>query len=190
MVIAHKRPGRRLTLEEFLALPEEKPALEYFDGVVTQKVSPERDHSGLQYVIAERINTFAYPRKLAFAFPELRTTHSGGSLVPDIAVYSWARIPRERTARGTIDVTSPPDIAIEIASLGQGRQKLLDRCRWYVEQGARLALLVDPRRQTITVVRADAAPCVLRGDDVLDLGDVIPGLTLVVGELFSILAFE
>jgi hypothetical protein len=30
----------------------------------------------------------------------------------------------------------------------------------------------------------------LRGNDVLDLGDVIPGLTLVVGELFAALRFE
>ena len=189
MVIAHKRSGKRLTLEEFLALPEEKPALEYLDGAVTQKMLPERDHSSLQYVIPARINEFAHPRKLAFAFPELRTTHSGASLVPDVAVYTWARIPRERSARGTVDVTTPPDIAIEIASPGQGRQKLLDRCRWFVEQGARLALLVDPRHQTVTLVRADEAPRVLR-DDVLDLGEIIPGLTLVVGELFKVLDFK
>ena len=190
MVIAYKRSGKRLTLEEFLALPEEKPALEYVDGVVTQKVSPERDHSGLQSTIVYRINAHAYPSKVAFAFSELRTTHGGASLVPDVAVYTWARIPRERTPRGTVDVTTPPDIAIEIASPGQGRQKLLARCRWFVEQGARLALLVDPRRQTVTVVRAGEAPRVLRGDDVLDLGEIIPGLTLVVGELFKVLDFE
>ena len=189
MVIAHRRPGKRLTLEEFLALPDEKPALEYFDGVVTQKVSPERDHSALQFLICEWVNVAARPRKLAFAFPELRTTHSGASLVPDVAVYTWARIPRERSARGTVDVTTPPDVTIEIASLGQGRRKLLERCRWFVEQGAQLALLVDPRRQTIAVVRGGETPRVLHGDDVLDLGEVIPGLTLVVGELFRVLDF-
>ena len=35
---------RRTSLEEFLKLPEEKPALEYFDGKVTQKVSPKTRH--------------------------------------------------------------------------------------------------------------------------------------------------
>ena len=59
MVIARKRPGKRLTFEELLALPEEKPALEYFDGVVTQKVSPERDHSSLQYEICAWVNQAA-----------------------------------------------------------------------------------------------------------------------------------
>ena len=190
MVIARTRHGSRLTLEEFLALPEEKPALEYFDGVVTQKVSPERDHSTLQYQICEWINVAARPRKLAFAFPELRTTHGGASRVPDVAVYTWERIPRERSERGTVDVFTPPDIAIEIASPGQGRRKLLDRCRWFVGQGARLALLVEPRRRSITVVYPDGRLRVLTGDDVLDLGEVIPGLSLVVGELFALLSFD
>jgi hypothetical protein len=30
----------RLTLEEFLKLPEEEPSLEFADGMVTPKVSP------------------------------------------------------------------------------------------------------------------------------------------------------
>lgn len=33
--------NKRMTLDEFLALPEEEPALEYGEGVVTQKVSPK-----------------------------------------------------------------------------------------------------------------------------------------------------
>jgi hypothetical protein len=37
-----------MTLVEFLALPEEEPALEFADGRVEQKVSPKGKHSGLQ----------------------------------------------------------------------------------------------------------------------------------------------
>ena len=39
---------QRLTLTEFLALPEEEPPLEYFDGTVTQKVSARGEHSTLR----------------------------------------------------------------------------------------------------------------------------------------------
>ena len=75
---------QRLTLEEFLKLPEEKPALEFIDGMVTQKVSPQGIHSTLQARVIERINRFAEPLRLAFAFPELRATFGGFSPVPDI----------------------------------------------------------------------------------------------------------
>ncbi|MBA2447513.1 MAG: Uma2 family endonuclease [Chloroflexi bacterium] len=56
---------RRLTLEEFLELPEESPALELIDGMVTQKVAPQWLHGLLQVGFAGLINDYARPRKLA-----------------------------------------------------------------------------------------------------------------------------
>ncbi len=44
MIVARRRP---IALAEFLALPEEEPALEYLDGVVTQKMSPKGRHGTL-----------------------------------------------------------------------------------------------------------------------------------------------
>ena len=70
---------RRMTLEKFLELPEEKPALEYFEGRITQKVPPKLRHSALQLEVAKLIDSFARPLKLARAFPELRTTLSSRS---------------------------------------------------------------------------------------------------------------
>ncbi len=41
-------PAKSLTLEEFLALPETKPASEYFDGRISQKPMPQGKHSTVQ----------------------------------------------------------------------------------------------------------------------------------------------
>jgi hypothetical protein len=54
---------RRMTLEEFLRLPEEKPALEFLEGTVTQKVSPQGKHGRLHFKFAERLGRFAELRK-------------------------------------------------------------------------------------------------------------------------------
>ena len=78
--------GQTLTLEEFLQLPEEKPALEYVAGTVRQKVSPEILHGLLQGVLFEWINRFAWPRKVATAAVELRVSFAGASHVPDVVV--------------------------------------------------------------------------------------------------------
>jgi Uma2 family endonuclease len=78
-----------ITLEAFLALPEEKPALEYEDGVVTQKVSPKGRHSALQVGIAEQINRQVRPGKLGKAFTELRATYETLSRVPDDRRLRW-----------------------------------------------------------------------------------------------------
>jgi len=45
-----------LTLEQFWALPEEKPSLEYLDGAVTQKVSSKARHSALQAALIKLLD--------------------------------------------------------------------------------------------------------------------------------------
>ena len=183
--------SRTMTLDEFLRQYEDSPVLEYAHGVVTEKMAPSLPHSALAGMIGQAINGFAHSRKLAFAFPELRTTDSEAevSRVPDVSVYLWERIQRDRLKQHQ-SASIPPDIAIEIASPGQGRRKQIERCREFLGLGARIALMVDPRTSTMVDVRPGGVERRLRGDDVLDLGDVIPGFTLVVGELFAALSFE
>jgi Uma2 family endonuclease len=176
-----------ITLEAFLRLPERKPALEFEAGVVTQKVSPKGPHSRLQSKLVEWFNRAGEPGKLALAFTELRTTFAGASLVPDLAVYRWERIPRDAAGRIAHDFTDPPDIAIEIASPGQSRPALVRRCRRHLQRGVPIALLMDPDAEWVREFRAGGHDRVLRGADRIDLSDVIPGLHFVVQEIFDLL---
>ena len=180
---------KRLTLEEFLALPEEKPALELEpDGTVTQKASPQGQHSTLQVAAVEVFNRFARPRKLAMAFTELRVTFGGASYVPDVSVFRWDRIPVMPDGKVANDFFDPPDIAVEIASPGQRMAALIQRCTWYVENGVRVALLVQPADSSVRLVRPGAEVRTLRGTDPVDESDVLPGFQLAVDELFESLS--
>ena len=183
--------SQRMTLDEFLAKYEHDPVLEFAQGVVTEKMSPGWDHADLQLLIGQTINFYARPRRLAAAFSELRTTVrvTDVSRIPDLSVYVWDRIERDPSARRRGAFTSP-DIAIEIMSPGQGRQTQLDRCREFVAAGARAALLFEPDAEVVTEVRPNGVERVYRGDDMIDLGDIVPGLTLAVGDLFAALSFE
>lgn len=181
---------RRLTLEEFLELPEEEPALEFVEGEVTQKVSPQGEHSTLQYAVAEIFNRFERPRKLVRAFTELRARFSGAAPVPDVSVYRWDRIPRTPSGRVANVFTEPPDIAIEIVSPSQRVNALVRRCLWYVRHGVRIALLIDPDDESIILFRPDTLPRALRGADPIDLNEVVPGLELTVADIFATLTLE
>jgi Uma2 family endonuclease len=174
-----------MTLAEFLALPEEQPALEYDNGVVTQKVSPKGRHSALQLGMAEQINRQIRPRRLGRAFTELRATFANLSRVPDIAVYHWDRIPRNDAGEVVDDFLEPPDIAIEIVSPGQSINRLIERCLTFIEAGAQAAILVDPADRSVALMRADMAMAVLRAGDTLDLSDIIPDLRLDITALFD-----
>jgi Uma2 family endonuclease len=182
--------GRRMTLDEFLALPEVEPALEYADGVVTQKVAPQGQHVTLQDDFTQRVNAHARPRKLARAYPELRATYAGLSRVPDVAVYLWHRIPRLPNGRVANRFTEPPDIAVEIVSPDQTATDLVSKCIWYVKNGVRIALIADPTRDIVLRFRPDALPDVLTGDDRIDLDEVLPGFELTVDQLFGSLVLD
>ena len=178
---------RHATLEEFLTWPEEQPALEYADGTVTRKVSPQGEHSVLATDFAELVNRFARPDRLARAFVELRTTFGGASHVPDVAIYRWERYPRTPAGRVANRFLIPPDIAVEILSPEQRLSGVARTCRWYVANGALIALLVDPTNETVRVFCPGAEPLILRGDDRLALSEVLPGFVLTVRERFSVL---
>lgn len=109
-------PSRRLTLVEFLDLLETKPASEYIDGQVIQKPMPQGKHSAIRGELVAVINQTVKPQRISRAFPELRCTFGDRSIVPDVAVVIWDRIPRD--ANGEIANTFPitPDWTIEILS--------------------------------------------------------------------------
>ena len=176
---------KQLTLEEFLRLPERKPELEFEDGEVIQKPVPKGKHSRLQSALAELLNRFGVTRKLACAFPELRATYGGRSYVPDVALYTWDRIPRDPDGRVADDFFEPPDLAVEVVSPRQSVTGLVRRCLWYVGNGVRVALLIDPGDESVLLFRPGGSTVALRGGEQIDLGDVLPGCTLTARELFD-----
>jgi len=188
--VAAEAVGRRMTLDEFLALPETKPALEYVAGRVTQKVAPQGQHVLLQLNLANRVNAFTQPRRIALALPELRTTYAGLSRVPDVAIYLWHRVPRMAIGRIANRFTEPPDVAVEIVSPDQAATDLFDKCIWYVKNGVKIALIADPDRDIVLRFRPDALPDVLRGDDRIDLDEVLPCFELTVAQLFGSLVLD
>src|SRR4051794_18414670 len=158
-----------MSLEEFLCLPEEKPALELVDGRITQKVAPQGQHSIIETMLPEQINVFARPRKLALALTELRSSFAGASRVPDVCVYLWERIPRLPDGKIANVFTTPPDLAIEIVSPGQSVAGQVRRCQRFITDGVRLVLLVDPDDESVVRFGSDGTVQVLQNEDLIDL---------------------
>ena len=179
--------GKRLTLDEFLHLPEAEPALEFLDGVVSQKVSPKSYHGALQSELAHVINVFARPRKLARVFTQTRVTFAGASMVPDLIVFRWERVPTDARGRMARDFLLPPDIAVEIVSPGQSVAALERRCRWYVANGVEVAVLIHPDDELIQVFRPNQPPRTLRESELIDFGAVLSGFEFMVRDLFACL---
>ena len=177
---------QRLTFEEFLQLLEEKPALEYFYGVVTQKVSPKARHSRLQLRLGVMVETAAGDPPAYWAMPELRVHWPGKvSFVPDASVYRVERVPGGPSGEVEDDVFIPPDVAVEVVSPSQLMPEMLERARWFVRNGVTAVVVIQPRDRSVRVVREDAESGAFVGDDLVDLRDALPGFAFVVRELFA-----
>ncbi|VXD19883.1 conserved hypothetical protein [Planktothrix serta PCC 8927] len=142
----------QLTLEEFLKLPETKPASEFIQGKITHKPMPQGEHSRLQGKLCAVINQITEPSKIAYAFPELRCTFGGLSIVPDVSVFRWERIPLLPSGRIVNRFEIHPDWSIEILSPEQSQTKILGKLLHCLSNGTELGWLIDPEAESILAV--------------------------------------
>jgi len=173
-----------LTLEEFLKLPETKPASEFINREIVQKPMPQGEHSLLQGELCEAINRVAKPQKIARAFPELRCTVGADSLVPDVAVFRWERIPVRPSGRIANRFEIHPDWSIEILSPDQSQTKVLGKLLHCSQHGTELGWLIDPEEESILVVFPEQRVQLLSGTAQLPILSGI-GLELTVEQVFS-----
>lgn len=174
----------RMSLAEFLKLPEVKPARELRNGVVSQKMPPKMSHAVIQVWFASQVDRFAMPRKLARSASECRIIFDNETYVPDVVVFRWDRIPEGENGQVPEDVYIAPDLVLEILSPGQTMQSAMDRGRELIGHGVIVVVLADPRRQTVRLIRASGEIGPWRGDEAIDLSDVLPGFEISVNGLF------
>jgi Uma2 family endonuclease len=173
-----------LTLAEFLELPETKPASEFVDGEIIQKPMPQGEHSLLQGKFCTKVNAIVEIPKIAYAFPELRCTFGGRSIVPDASVFRWHRIPLQPNGRVANRFLIYPDWAIEILSPEQSQTKVLSKLLHCIQNGTELGWLIDPAEDSILALLPDQRIQLLSGTDALP---VIPeiNLTLTADQVFG-----
>ncbi len=175
----------KITLEEFLQLPETKPASEYINGQVIQKPMPQGKHSKLQGELITAINAITKPQKTALAFPELRCTFGGCSIVPDVTLFAWQRIPVDEN--GDIANVFPiaPDWTIEILSPDQSQTKVTGNILHCLNYGSQLGWLLDPDEKSVLVYPAKQQTRLLTQTDLLPIPDLVADLRLTVADLFN-----
>ena len=173
-----------ITLAEFLKLPETKPANEFINGHIYQKPMPQGKHSRLQLKLCDAVNQVAEERRIALAFPELRCTFGGRSIVPDVSVFSWGRIPFD--ADGEIEnvFETYPDWTIEILSPDQKATKVVSNILHCLRHGTQLGWFVDPDERLVLAFLPFEQPIELTRDDRLPVPEFIE-LDLNVAQVFS-----
>lgn len=102
---------------------------------------------------------------------------------PDGSFVRTNRLPAGGIGPGLLRLA--PDIAIEVLSPRDTAWEMDEKLEDYRLSGTALVWIVDPVRRTVTIVAADAPQRTLHEHDTLDAGNVIPGFSCAVAEIFE-----
>jgi len=177
-----------VSLEEFQQMTEEDAyRVELVRGRILREPPPAEAHDWLSFELGWAIRTFAREHDLGIVVANSTfILHVDPPTVrmPDVAFIAKRSLPTggfsmERSWRVAADlaveVLSPSNTAIEI------QQKVLE----YLDCGTRLVWVVDPAARCVTVYRSRVDIRLLKEQDVLEGGDVLPGFRLQLAELFE-----
>ncbi len=144
------------------------------------------DHGRFAWRVGVALDRFAVPRGLG----ELVSAETGFLIArnpdtvraPDVAFVRADRVP----PGGVIGFfPGPPDIAVEVVSPGDRPSEVLAKVRDWQRAGAPLVWVVDPETRTVTAYCSPSEIVVLSAADTLVGGDVLPGFSLPVAEIFA-----
>jgi len=100
---------------------------------------------------------------------------------PDIAYVSEKRLLEHRVPGFFMGA---PDLAVEVISPSNIMVDVQQKVRDYLDAGGHLVWLIAPQARTVTVYRADGSARLLRDHDTLEGEDVLPGLSILLSDVF------
>ena len=175
------------TAEELLALPDDGLRHELVAGELTTMTPAGDEHgriAGALLVIAggfvrEHGRGAVYAAETGFRI----ATDPDTVRAPDFAFVARERLPEVSAPRGF--GRGAPDLAAEVVSPGDTYEAVQAKVLQWLEAGTRLVWVVTPATRTIAVHAPGRDVRMLGEADTLDGGDVLPGFSCRVAEIFG-----
>ncbi len=148
VAVAESIPDEELTLEDWIALPEDEPG-ELIDGYLEDEEMPDYVHELLVMFLGRLFGNWIFSRGGFVAGSEAKfAVGANRGRKPDLSVYFPGRRP---PARGVI--RTPPDIVVEIVSPRprDGRRDRIEKMADYAGFGVRYYWIVDPQLRGLEV---------------------------------------
>jgi Uma2 family endonuclease len=163
----------------------EKRLCELVDGVLVEKAVGYFE-SVVAGILLQLLNNYLDRHDLGIAAgPDgmMRLT-AGLVRIPDVSFVSWERLPDRQVPREPIAGVAP-DLAVEVLSAGNTPREMERKLREYFEAGVRAVWMIDPRSRSAEVYSSPAGSVLVEEDGVIDGGNILPGFTLSLRDLFK-----
>jgi Uma2 family endonuclease len=180
-------PPALLTAEEFVRLPDDGRRVELVAGQLVEIPMPPPKHGFICMDLGASLHNHVRMNNLGrvASNDSWVKTRGGPDTVrgADIAFWSYERLPKGEVPEGIIP--SPPDLVIEVRSPSERWTDIFGKMLEYLKAGVRVACILDPGTETLSVYRPDEIQQILTADDEFTLPDVLPGFQVKVGNLFT-----
>jgi Uma2 family endonuclease len=176
---------RLMTAEELWALPDDGRRYELVEGELRAMSPTGLEHGGYEHALGYRLGQWLEAHPLG----ELAVGEVGFRLrrEPDtVRAADVAFVRAERLAGGPLPkgyFEGAPDLAVEIVSPGDTASEVEEKVRAWIDGGARAVWVVYPSAPSLTVFRADGSAHHHGRQDVIDGGEVLPGLSIRLADL-------
>lgn len=192
---------QKITYEEFLEKYADK-RYEYVDGQPVPMGVEELDENGEWFVPPPKLKHGLITGRLTRMLSVFLNTNDVGELLMEMGFHmrplpdvehraaDIAFVTRERLASiPDIDeyMDFPPDLAVEVISPSDSAAYIRRKVRSYMANGTRLLWVVYPDDREIEVYEPGKNMVILTEEDTLTGGAVLPGFSVAVKEIFSVL---
>jgi Uma2 family endonuclease len=182
-------PNKRLTLEEFLALPEGDVTYEFVNGEAvpkykTDEMSPKFFHGSTTGALFILLSAWAQRKGrvvIEWAI-KLKIENENWMPVPDLTYVSHNLLPPDWLQDEACPV--PPELVIEIISPGQTFGEMTEKATDYIKAGVSRVWVVDTKARIITIFAPTCVPTTYR-DNQLISDDLLPELKITPNEVFQ-----
>ena len=177
------------TAADLAHLPDDSKRYELVRGELIEMPPPKRSHGIITSHLIILLGTFIRAHDLGEINNETgyRLAEDPDTVrAPDIAFISKARIPPLTDEYDQV----LPDLVVEVLSAGNTVEDMDDKIAEYFAAGVRQVWLFSAKNHTIRMHRSPKQITILDANDVLDGGDILPGFSVSVRDIFAVLPDE
>lgn len=177
-----------LTADDLLELYRKGVRGELIRGVLCETMPAGRYHGKIAAILISILMNFVRPQRLG----TLAGTDAGVLLErnpdivrePDVAYFSVEKLALDDVNAGYYDVV--PDLVVEIVSPSSTIAESFDKVRMWLSYGVSIVWEIFPNQRSVSVHQLNRTILVLDENDTLDGGDVLPGFSCPIREIFDL----
>ena len=180
---------KRLTAGDLLRLYSQGVRGELIRGVLCETMAAGVEHGTIAMmtlgpVISQYVRSRRLGRVIGSDSGVWLATDPDTVREPDIAYISAERLPLDVRTIGYLEVV--PELVVEIVSPSDTQREVNDKTRMWLSYGVSIVWEIYPSERAVAVVGSEGPPVILNEDDTLDGGDVLPGFSCPVRDIFDL----